>query len=172
MARRKLKKQKLSHAAIAWVQLAVAWTVCVFLASRLAMMNFDGLYTVIGIVLGLMIAFTGLMYNRARAYPEGKLQRRSLLAAETGLKAICFALVAVAIGGLIFYVFSLQGIQPTQGVSLFRQRPLLYFGSFVPAVIAFNALAEIFNALNYVVPQVVREHSTKKRLRVMQQKDR
>ncbi|WP_411880031.1 hypothetical protein [Polaromonas sp. YR568] len=170
MARRTLKKQKPTHAAIAYVQLAIGWTVCVFLASKLAMMNFDGLFTLTGIVLGLMIAFTGLMYNRARAYPEGKIQRRSILAAETGLKAICFALVAIAVGGLIFYVYSLQGIQPAQGVSVYQQRPLLYFGAAVPAAIAFNALAEIFNAMNYVVPQVVREKSTKKRLRGMQSK--
>ena len=170
MARRPLKKKKPSHSAIEWVQLAIGWTVCVFLASKLAFMNFDGLFTLTGIVLGLMIAFTGLMYNRARAYPEGKIQRRSILAAETGLKAVCFTLVALAVGGLIFYVFALQGVKPLDGVSVYQQRPLLYFGAAIPSAFAFVAIAEIFNAMNLVVPQVVREKSTKVRLRGMQSK--
>ena len=54
----------------------------------------------------LLISLTALLYNRARAWPSGPEQRRSLFAAEILLRSLLLALLSVAGGVFITFFIS------------------------------------------------------------------
>lgn len=167
MAKR-LPPQHWKHSLIAWGQMAVAAALNLYLISKLVYMQFSSIFPVIGIGLGLLIGFTGLMFNRARAYPEGKIQRRSIFAAEMGLKAIGLQVVAISIGGVIFYVLTITHIRPNFLLTIYKQNLFLYFGAVVPVAISIAGQLEIYKALNYILPPILKDPSRKKVLRLMQ----
>lgn len=70
---------------------------------KIAWMNFDGLPTLAASVFGVFVATTSLLYNRARAYPTGKVQRRTLFAAEHCLRATLLLVVGVACTAVLFW---------------------------------------------------------------------
>lgn len=80
---------------------------------RLSHMQLDGFLTFGGAILALAVALTSLMFNRARAYPDGALQRRTLLAAELGLRSTLLLLVGAASTAMIFPFVQAFGYQPT-----------------------------------------------------------
>jgi hypothetical protein len=57
-------------------------------------------------VLAVFVGFSALLYNRARAYPDGPIQRRSLYAADEVMKSTVLYLFGLMLGGLItFWVY-------------------------------------------------------------------
>lgn len=86
--------------------LIVFGSLLVFTFERFATMQVEGLPTLAGALFAVMVAFTSLMYNRARAFKEGSATNNlSLQAAEGGLKStltfIAGAAVATAFYGLL-----------------------------------------------------------------------
>lgn len=76
---------------------------------RLGNMQLEGLPTAFGGGLALLAAMTSLLFNRARAYPAGKVQRRSLLAAELCLRAVMFAMLGVVLTAFVFPYLASSG---------------------------------------------------------------
>lgn len=70
--------------------------------------QFSALAAVCIPVLAVLFGFSSLLYNRARALPSGKEQRRSLYAAERAMQSTLLFLFGATIGGigaLIVWVF-------------------------------------------------------------------
>ena len=61
--------------------------------------SFLALAVICGPILAVLFAYAELLYNRARALPQGPEQRRSLFAAERAMQAACMFMLATAIGG-------------------------------------------------------------------------
>lgn len=80
---------------------------------RLGNMQLDGLPTFGGATLALAVAITSLMFNRARAYPVGPLQRRTLLAAELCLRSTLLLILGAVLTAMIFPFVHAAGYQPT-----------------------------------------------------------
>lgn len=80
---------------------------------RLGNMQLEGLPTFGAALLALMVALTSLMFNRARAYPNGPVQRRSLLAAELSLRATLLSAFGAVLVILIFPMLQEFGYMPT-----------------------------------------------------------
>lgn len=83
-------------------------TITVF---RLGNMHLEGLPAAFGGGLALLAAVTSLLFNRARAYPAGKAQRRTLLAAELSLRAVMFATFGVVLSAFVFPFLASSGYQ-------------------------------------------------------------
>ena len=82
-------------------------------------------------VLAIYIASSGLMYNRARAMPQGKAKRRSLYAGERAAQAFLFSVVGLLLGAVAFSVAVLFKVDP---VMAFHGRSfwvLIFFPSLV-----------------------------------------
>ena len=99
------------------------------LLMRLGNMQLEGLPTFVGAALALLAATTSLMFNRARAYPAGRVQRRSLLAAELTLRATFLSVVGAVLAAIIFPTLQSSGYVPTPADKLPTQA--------VPALLAF-----------------------------------
>ena len=101
---------------------------------RLGNMHLEGLLPFGGIVLGLLFGFTSLILNRARAYPPGATQRRSLLAGELSFRATLTYTLGAVLTTFIYYVLSNFGYHttplnnyPTQIVpTIFAFVPLMF----------------------------------------------
>lgn len=108
---------------------------------RLANMQLDGLPTFGAATLALAIAITSLMFNRARAYPVGPLQRRTLLAAELCLRSTLLLVLGAVLTAMIFPFVQAAGYlptpmdkSPTQGIPIlcaFIPSPFVLAGSIV-----------------------------------------
>lgn len=96
-------KQRVRRALDLFRFLALAM-VATFTLDRLGYLNLDGLAPVGAAVLSIFVATTGLLYNRARAYGPGILQRRTLHAAEQALRASLLLIVGIAITAGLFYL--------------------------------------------------------------------
>ena len=107
---------------------------------RLGNMQLDGLPTSIGATLALLAAITSLMFNRARAYPVGPVQRRSILAAELMLRATFLAITGAVFAAIIFSMLLSYGYLPTP-VNSFPTQALPQFLAFIPAL--FFAMASL-----------------------------
>lgn len=107
----------------------VVASVNVIIFLRLANMQLDGLPTLIGVLLALMAASTSLLFNRARAYPEGAIQRRSLLVAELCLRATLLAIIGAVIAGAFSIFLPTLGYKSTPMNEMPQQ--------WVPSLLAF-----------------------------------
>jgi len=128
------KVAKYLFAPLEGVIVAVVNTLLLF---RLGNMQLEGVPSALGATLALLAATTSLLFNRARAYPSGALQRRSLLAAELCLRAFLLAAFGAVLVALIFPVLQSPAYPPTpvekfptQWVPLFcAVLPVLFFVS-------------------------------------------
>ena len=82
------------------VFLCLVLTVVLF---RLGNMQLEGLLTFGGITAGLLFGFTSLLYNRARSFPSGPTERRSLFAAELALRSTLSFVLGSAITAMIYF---------------------------------------------------------------------
>jgi hypothetical protein len=82
---------------------------------RLGNMQLDGIAAAFAGGLALLAATTSLLFNRARAYPAGRTQRRTLLAAELFLRGTIVAAVGAIISALIFPYLASSGYKPVTG---------------------------------------------------------
>lgn len=96
---------------------------------RFGNMHLEGLTAFIGAILALLAATTSLLFNRARAYPSGPIQRRSLLAAELCLRATFLAAIGASIAAIAYPFMISLGYLPTPMNKYPTQWP--------PALIAF-----------------------------------
>ncbi len=116
---------------------------------RLGNMQLEGLPTFGAIFLGLFFGFTSLMYNRARAYTPGKLQTRTLFAAELAFQATQFFAMGAALAGVIFYLLGSLKLPPTP----IDQYPVYWsavIGSMIPMtffVFSFFLISRSFRVL-------------------------
>jgi hypothetical protein len=83
--------------------LSVVLTIVIF---RLGNMQLDGLLTFGGISIGLLFGFTSLLYNRARSFPNGPTQRRTLFVAELALRSTLSFVLGTAITTVIYLFLS------------------------------------------------------------------
>jgi hypothetical protein len=152
------------------IRIALAWfaewfvtitlaAVGVGVAFRLGNMQLEGMPAVAGISLGLMFAFTSLMYNRARAYSEGQTQRRTLRAGELALRGTLAFVLCIIYSSIAFYLLSDSGYGPT---------PLNYYPTrwlptlcVVPAVLlVIYAYTRFARAIRLVLHGVIRVANT------------
>jgi hypothetical protein len=95
--------KRLAQRTAAFLQSASALLIATIGLLKLAWMNFEGLPTLAASVFGVFVATTSLLYNRARAYPTGRVQRRTLFAAEHALRATLLLVVGVTITAVLFW---------------------------------------------------------------------
>ena len=127
----------------------------VVLLSKLAPMRLEGLAPAGLAVLAVSFAFTSLLYNRARAHPNGQLQRRSLLAAEHATRANLWFVIAFALGAVIFFALNDLGYNVTNSCELLSNRPrgcsplpgFLAFAVFVPLLAGLTAFSTALKIL-------------------------
>ena len=131
---------------------------------RLGNMQLDGLVTVAGLGLGLSFGFTSLMYNRARAYSEGSMQRRSLRAAEFGLRGSLTLALAAVYGGFVFYVLSDTGYAPT-AANRWPVRLVPSLATIPVVLLSIYAYTRFARAVRLVVHSVLRTVNTSRFLR-------
>jgi len=95
-----------------------------------------------GSVVAVLFAFTSLLYNRARSFPEGPVQRRSLYAAERSLAACVTFIFSLAVGGVAAMLSATlpevgnPSVRPTLNVAVV----VLYFVSILLALSAYASL--------------------------------
>lgn len=122
---------------------------------RLSNMQLEGLPTFGGAMLALVIAITSLMFNRARAYPVGPLQRRTLLAAELCLRATLLLILGAVLTAMIFpfvlaagYMSTPMDKWPTQWV------PMVC--AFIPAPFVLAGSLVLLKAVHIFAPSLLR----------------
>lgn len=95
--------------------LAAIFTVVLF---RLGNMQLDGLLPFAGGAVALLFGFTSLQFNRARAYPAGPTQRRSLVVAELSLRSTLSFVLGAALTAVIFAFLAHSSYVPTPAARL------------------------------------------------------
>lgn len=104
----------------------------------------------------LLIAFTSLLFNRARAWPVGRMQRRSLLAGEILLRAVYTMVLTVLMALAITYVMPkdayLQVIAPSDYFFPYVKElnPRLFF-YVIPCLTFFSAYVSVWQAFKLVL---------------------
>ncbi len=138
-----------------WVFALLYFTADVVLLSKLAPMRLEGLAPAGLAVLAVSFAFTSLLFNRARAHPNGQLQRRSLLAAEHAIRANLWFVIAFALGAAIFFALTDLGYNVTNSCELLSNQPrgcsplpgFLAFVVFVPLLAGLTAFSTALKML-------------------------
>jgi hypothetical protein len=99
--------------------------------------------------LGAYFALAALLYNRARAYPEGPTQRRTLYAADDVFAATILYLLALLYGACVsFFLIPLSSPIPLAKASLSNPAMFKNFIYYVPSMIfAGLSYQEFSNAL-------------------------
>ena len=121
---------------------------------RLGSMQLDGLPTFGGATLALAVAITSLMFNRARAYPVGPLQRRTLLAAELCLRSTLLLTLGAVLTAMIFPFVHAAGYQPTAMDKLPTQWvPMVC--AFIPAPFVLAGSLLLLKAAHIVAPSML-----------------
>lgn len=135
-----------------WPFEAVAITlVNVSILFRLGNMQLEGIPTFLGAMLALLAATTSLLFNRARAYPSGPLQRRSLLAAELSLRATLLAALGAAVAAVIWPLLVSAGYVPTP-MDKFPTQWVPMLLAFLPALFFIAASLELIQAGRVLAP--------------------
>ena len=112
------------------VEIAIVGIVPTLTVFRLGNMQLDGIPAAFAGGLALLAAMTSLLFNRARAYPMGRTQRRTLLAAELLFRATIVAAFGVIISALTFPYLASAGYKPVAGEMMPTQG--------VPVLVAFG----------------------------------
>ena len=104
------------------------------------------------VTLALMFGFTSALYARSRAFNSGRIQRRTLYAADRALRAIVFYLLAIALISVIHFVLVSSGYTPEprrlDSPTPMHLAPMLLFFPCLLLVLA--AYANFFDALRTV----------------------
>jgi hypothetical protein len=121
--------RRVTAALLKLIEIVIVGVVPVLTVFRLGNMQLDGVVAAFAGGLALLAAMTSLLFNRARAYPAGKTQRRTLLAAELLLRATIVAAFGAIISALIFPYLASSGYAPVTGEMMPTQT--------VPVMVAF-----------------------------------
>jgi hypothetical protein len=122
-----------------------------YLLISLGNMQLAGLPTIGGAVLALLVALTSLLFNRARAYPTGVVQRRSLLTAELAFRATVLVSLGCGIAAVIYSFLPHFGYAPTP-MSQFPNRVLPLVLAFVPVFPIMLGAMLFLQALRGIMP--------------------
>jgi len=95
--------------------LAIVLTIVLF---RLGNMQLDGLLTFGALTSGLLFGFTSLLYNRARAFPSGPVQRRTLFAAELALRSTLSFVLGASLTAVIYFFLASSSFVATPSQKL------------------------------------------------------
>lgn len=106
------RRKRRRHFVDGALQLAIL-LLAVILMFRLGNMQLDGMLTGIAASLAVAIAFTSLMFNRARAVSRRRTRFKSLLAAELGLRSVLFISIGAAFTAITFPFLIGVGYVPT-----------------------------------------------------------
>jgi len=136
------------------LEAAIVAVVNVFVLFRLGNMQLEGMATAIGAVLALLAATTSLLFNRARAYPAGAVQRRSLLAAELSLRATFAAAFGAVITAIIFPMLQSSGYAPTP-INEYPTQWVPMFMAFVPTLFFMTASLLLLAVGRVLVPSLL-----------------
>lgn len=121
----------------------------VFTLFRLGNMQLDGLLAFAGATAALLFGFTSLQFNRARAYPTGPTQRRSLVVAELALRSTLAFVMGAAIAAVLFSLL-IDAYSPRPWTGYPRLGlPLLC--AFIPTVFMIYALLTFVKATRILV---------------------
>jgi len=142
----------------------------VYVTFRLGNMQLEGLPAFAGATIALMLAFTSLMYNRARAYPDGPTQRRSLLAAEKGLQAILQALGTFIFIAIVFSNLQWSGFYPPTPIEKSPPLNLPGYFSLISSLMLMFTTMKIFNATGCVLSKAFHAKTIRDQIRPMRRK--
>ncbi|RCW66879.1 hypothetical protein DES41_110244 [Pseudorhodoferax soli] len=95
--------RKCAYKVLGWCRFGALLMVATLCLSRFSTQSTDGLPTLAAALLTVFAATTSLLYNRARAYSAGPLQRRTLHAAEQCLRATLLLVVGVSAASAVLY---------------------------------------------------------------------
>lgn len=99
-------------------------------------------------VLAVFFGFTALLYNRARAIPNGPEQRRTLYAAERAMQATTLYFYALLTGAILTAIFSAANLAPSKSQSGAIHYPFIFY--LIPAMLALFAFATFIYALRAI----------------------
>lgn len=150
-----------------WFQIGVFSAMNVYVTFRLGNMQLEGLPAFAGAAIALMLAFTALMYNRARAYPDGPTQRRSLLAAEKGLEAVLQALGTFIFIAIVFSQLQWSGSYPPTPIEKIPPHNLPGYFSLISSVMLIFTMMKIFDATGCVLSKAFRSKTMRDQIRHM-----
>lgn len=113
--------------------------------------QFGALATICGPVLAVLFGFSALLYNRARALPSGKEQRRSLYAAERALQSTLFFLFGTAVGAVgAVIVWSLPGLGNAKGLQYWNGfSSLLFLTSIMLVLYSFSSFFMALHTISH-----------------------
>ena len=86
----------------------------------LFLMQFDGVPITLAAIQTGLAAFASLLYNRARAHPEGTRQWQTLMAAEEALASTLLFFVGMALAAAVFIPLVKFGYEPSRGLFSLR----------------------------------------------------
>ena len=121
---------------------------------RLANMQLESLPTFGAATLALSIAITSLMFNRARAYPVGPLQRRTLLAAELCFRSTLLLVLGAVLTAMIFPFVQAAGYQPIP-MDKFPTQVIPIVCAFVPSLFVLAGSIVLLKAAHVVAPSLL-----------------
>ena len=154
-------RRKRRQALFRHLQEASILILMVVLVFKLGNMQLEGLPTIVAASLAIVIAFTSLMYNRARAVSNRRTRFRSLVAAELGLRSTLFAIVGTAFVALVFpyltgagYVQTVASKYPTQIPPFLAS--LAAIGFFCPGLFLFLAAVRVLSPMPFDFPRASR----------------
>lgn len=110
-------------------------------------------------ILAVFFGFTALLYNRARAIPNGPEQRRTLYAAERALQATTLYFYALLVGAILTAIFSAFNLTPPKSESGVIYFPFAFY--FVPAMLALFAFGCFMFSLRAISHRKLRSVKTR-----------
>lgn len=145
-----LRLRKIAKIFVELIQLLVFSFLSAGCILRLGNMQLDGLLQFGAVVLALLFAFTSLTFNRARAFPNGPTQRRTLYAADLAFGATLSCTFGTSIAVVAYFLFSKSGYVPTPPDECPSQRLPTFF-AFVPLAFFIHTCFSAFAATRILI---------------------
>ncbi|RYH64492.1 MAG: hypothetical protein EON54_06430 [Alcaligenaceae bacterium] len=148
---------------LSWCRLGALLMVASLCLSRFSALQTDGLMPLAAAVLTVFAATTSLLYNRARAYPPGPLQRRTLHAAEQSLRATLLLVVGIALSAAVFFWLPAASATSTFKTSTTGLAATMLSA---PSILLFGFAAWLYvGALETLLPPMITSLETRLRFR-------
>lgn len=129
-------------------------------------MQLEKLPAIGGAVLAIFLAFTALLYNRARAYGPSPIQRRTLLAAEISLRATMLYIFGILVTAVIFIGLASD---PRFHAGVWYKWPTQLgpvIGSVIPTALFGFAFMELYSSVQLILKPMSFFTSVKKHMRM------
>lgn len=116
-------------------------------------------------VLAVFFGFTALLYNRARAIPNGPEQRRTLYAAERAMQATTLYFYALLTGAILTAIFSAANLPPPKSQQGTINYPFALY--LIPAMLALFAFGTFMFSLRAIGHRKLRSLKTREIMRTL-----